>query len=149
MTQNADPLATLARIEAAQAALARLLRSATPARLAERPPSGNWSPLENVRHLIFAEQHHFAPSLPSGFRWSTVGVPPPNRRGERRLNSVGSDPATTLDEVLDAWARVHAVVRARCVEAPDELAQKLDGNLNHLVVHTATIEALLLAVAHD
>lgn len=143
MTLDADSLATLARIDEAQAALGRLLRSVEPARLDKRPASGEWSAIENVRHLIFAEQHHFAPFLVRGFRWSGVGVPPPNGTGERRLSPVGSDPATSIDEVLDAWAKVHEVVRARCIEAPGEVAQTLQGNLKHLTAHSETIERLL------
>ncbi len=87
--------------------------------------------MENVRHLIFAEQHHFSPYL-KGFRWGSVGVPPPNRTGERRLSPAGSDPASTVDEVFEVWAKVHAVVRARCLEAPDGLVRSLEGDLHHL-----------------
>ncbi len=99
--------------------------------------------MEHVRHLIFAEQHHFAPFLPRGFRWSAVGVPPPNRTGERRLSSVRSGAGSTIDEVFEAWAKVQAVVRARCIEAPGELARQLEGNLNHLAIHTEAVERLL------
>jgi hypothetical protein len=98
--------------------------------------------MENVRHLIFAEQHHFSPYL-KGFRWSSVGVPPPNRTGERRLSPAGSDPASTVDEVFDVWAKVHAVVQARCLEAPDGLLRQLEGDLRHLTLHAKVIERLL------
>ncbi|HEY8173656.1 MAG TPA: DinB family protein [Dehalococcoidia bacterium] len=143
MTQRADTLAALARTEDAQAALRQMLRPVNRSRLDERPPSGEWSPMENVRHLIFAEQHHFSPYLERGFRWSSVGVAPPNRTGERRLNSVGSDPATTVDDVFDAWAKVHGVVRALALEPPYELTRDLEGDLKHLNLHSKTIERLL------
>ena len=143
MFDDADSLATLARIEDAQAALRRRLKPILPARLYERPPSGEWSPMENVRHLIFAEQHHFSPLLEKGFRWSSVGVPPPNRTGERRLSSVGREPATTVDEVFDAWAKVHQFVRTLTIENPAMRKRALEGNLAHIAVHTATIERLL------
>ena len=142
MTKDADTLAALAQIEDAQAALRRMLVKVKPSRLSLRPPSGEWSPMENVRHLIFAEQHHFGEFLPRGFRRSSAGVTPPNRTGERRLNSVGSDPATTVDEVFEAWANVHAVVRARCLESGD-LARKLEGNLSHVNLHIRAIERVL------
>ncbi|HET6615409.1 MAG TPA: DinB family protein, partial [Dehalococcoidia bacterium] len=129
MTPDADTLVALGRIEDAQAELRERLRAIALSQLIERPPSGAWSPMENVRHLVFAEQHHFGPHLPRGFRWSSAGVPPPNRTGERRLSPVGSDPATSIDEVFDAWAAVHAVVRALCIEAQGALTRKLDGNL--------------------
>lgn len=148
MKQDAETLAALARIEDAKVALRNMLRTVKPSQLRKRSPSGEWSPMENVRHLVFAEQHHFGEFLPRGFRWSSAGVPPPNRTGERRLNSAGSDPATTIDEVFDAWLKVHAVVRARCLETGD-LAAKLEGNLQHVMLHTRTIERLLgLQVEH-
>lgn len=100
--------------------------------------------MENIRHLIFAEQHHFAPYLPRRFRWSKAGVPPPNRTGERRLSPVGSDPATTLDEVFEAWTKVHAVVRALAMEDPSSLTRGLEGNLKHVAIHADTVERLLL-----
>jgi len=99
--------------------------------------------MENVRHLIFAEQHHFAPFLDRGFRWSAVGVPPPNRTGERRLSPVGSDPASTVDDVFEAWARVHAVVRTLALKTPDALTPRLEGNLRHIEVHSKVIDELL------
>lgn len=143
VTREADVRAALGRMDEAQGALARLLRSAAPGALAARPPSGDWSPMENVRHLIFAEQHHFRTFLARGFRWSSAGAPPPNRTGERRLSPIGSDPETSLDEVLRVWAAVHEVVRQRCIAAPSEVAAALDGNLRHLNAHSARIERML------
>jgi hypothetical protein len=118
MTPATTTRAALARIGDAQRSLHDMLRDVDPVRLRARPPSGEWSPLEHVRHLVFAEQHHFAPHLERGFRWSSAGVPPPNRTGERRLSPTGSHPATTLDDVFEGWAKIHAVVRARCMERP-------------------------------
>jgi DinB superfamily len=142
LTDEPGTLAALTRIEDAQAALRQMLRPVEPSRLYERPPSGDWSPMENVRHLIFAEQHHFSPYL-RGFRWRSAGVPPPNRTGERRLSPAGSGPASTVDEVFEVWAKVHAVVRARCLEAQDGLARSLEGDLHHLTIHAKVIERLL------
>jgi hypothetical protein len=143
MTQEADVLAALGRIEDAQAALRRMLGSVKPSRLVERPPSGHWSPMENLRHLVFAEQHHFGPFLERGFRWSAVDVPPPNRKGERRLNSVGTDPATPVADVFDAWTRVHEVIRSLAVQEQGKLTPTLEGNLKHVALHARTIERLL------
>ena len=133
----------LKRTEDAIAALRRMLQPVELSRLHERPSSGEWSPMENVRHLIFAEQHHCAPYL-KGFRWSSVGVPAPSRvPGETRLSPAGKGPNGTVDDVFDAWEKVHAVIRARCMEAPDGLVRELEGDLRHLTVHTRAIERLL------
>ncbi|HEY7270355.1 MAG TPA: DinB family protein [Dehalococcoidia bacterium] len=142
MTQETT-LAALDRTEQAIAQLRDTLRRVEPSRMHQRPPSGAWSPMENVRHLIFAEQHHFSPYL-KGFRWSSAGVPPPSRTpGQTRLNPAGKDPQSTVDEVFDVWAKVHGVVRARCLEAPDGLVRDLAGDLRHLEIHAAEIERLL------
>lgn len=58
-------------------------------------------------------------------------------------SSRSSDPATALDEVFDAWARVHEVVRATCIEDPGGMADTLEGNLTHLAIHRTTMERLL------
>lgn len=146
---NEAMLAAIKRTEEAIEALRERLRPVPRSRLDERPPSGEWSPMENVRHLIFAEQHHFSPVL-KGFKWGSVGVPPRSRTpGETRLNAVGKDPATAVDEVFDVWVKVHAVVGARCLEEPDGVVRErllvrgLGGDLQHLQLHARVIERLL------
>jgi hypothetical protein len=108
--------------------------------------------MENVRHLVFAEQHHFGPLLPKGFRWGSAGVPPPSReKGERRLTPVGREADTTIDEVFDAWAKVHTVVlefasedeRKSSAAYWTRVASGLAGNLNHVELHIRTIERML------
>ena len=143
MPNQADAFETLARIEETQSTLREMLRGVEPARLYARSASGEWSAMENVRHLLFAEQHHFGTHLPKGFRWSSAGVPPPNRTGERRLNPVGSEPAARIDDVFDAWATINDVVRGLCHEPDDALLRTLEGNLMHLRVHAATIQRLV------
>jgi len=105
--------------------------------------------MENVRHLIFAEQHHFSPRL-KGFLWKSVGVPPRSGvPGQTRLNPIGLDPNTSVDEVFDVWLKVHAVVGARCLEEPDGVVRErllvrgLGGDLQHLNLHARQIERLL------
>lgn len=135
--------AAFARIEEAQEALRETLRDVTPARLNKRPPSGEWSPMEHVRHLIVAQQHHFRPHLPKGFRWASAGVPPPNRAGERRLSPVGSEPGTGIDDVFRAWAKVNAVVGRLCADPDDTLVGRLEKTLKHFANHATAIGRLL------
>jgi hypothetical protein len=141
-------LAAIKRTEDAITALRDRLRPVPRSRLDQRPPSGEWSPMENVRHLIFAEQHHFSVLL-KGFMWKSVGVPPRSRiPGQTRLNPVGLDPDTTVDEVFDVWLKVHGVVAARCLDEQDALVQArivrgFGGDLLHLNQHARQIERLL------
>jgi hypothetical protein len=144
---NEATLAALKRTEDAIAELRKRLRPVPRSRLDERPQSGEWSAMENVRHLIFSEQHHFSPYL-KGFLWKSVGVPPRIRTGERRLCPVGKDPAATVDEVFDVWVKVHDVVGARCLDEPDglvreRLVRELGSDLRHLQLHARVIERLL------
>lgn len=143
MIQQSDSEATLARIDEARATLIRLVRTVDSRRLARRPPSGKWSPIENVRHLLFAEQSHLGRFLKDGVTWSAFGLPPHNMAGQKQLRVVGTRPTTNLDEVLDAWASVHESVRARCAEGPSDLEKALQRNLIHLTRHLKTIERLL------
>lgn len=146
MKQNSEAVAARAsmrRVEEGQAALRKILEGAKPAQLNKRPPSGAWSPMENVRHLLFAEQYHFTPHLPKGFRWASAGVPAPNKTGERRLSPVGSESGATVNDVFAAWAKINGVVRGLCAEPNYAVVYTLEANLLHLRQHTKEIERLL------
>lgn len=99
--------------------------------------------MEHVRHLIFAQQHHFGPHLPKGFRRASAGVPSPNRTGERRLSPAGSELGTNVDDVFAAWAKVNAVVRGLCEDPDDTLVRRLEGNVKHFAMHATAIGRLL------
>ena len=58
--------------------------------LAERRPSGEWSVVENVRHLLFAERLYLGRFLPDGFTWSGLPTLPRERGG---VSNVDSEPA--------------------------------------------------------
>lgn len=76
MAKSADETkrAEMAEIDAERARLKRLLRAADPATLAAWPPNGDWSILENVRHLLFAEQLHLGGFLPGKVEFSPLGM---------------------------------------------------------------------------
>jgi hypothetical protein len=66
----------IALIDAERARLRKLLRAADAATLGERPPNGKWSVVENVRHLLFAEELHLGRRLLADQEWSAMGLPP-------------------------------------------------------------------------
>ena len=77
-------------------------------------------------------------------RWTSAGVPPPNKTGERRFSPVGKEPDATVDEVFAAWAKINDVVRLLCNEGTDDgLVPRLEGNLMHVMIHAKAIERLL------
>ena len=143
MTKTADAMAVLARIDHTRASLLELVRLTDTGALAELPPSGEWSVVENVRHLLFAEQLHLGRFLPDGRKWSAVGLAPHFLANEEAFSEVGREPTEDIEEVLEAWEAVHVPIRELASEATEETRRALQGNLDHVVFHLRIIESLL------
>jgi len=131
--------ATVTAIDRARAKLFRLLRSKDAKTLAKCPPSGDWSIIENVRHLLFAEQLHLGKFLPDGFEWNRVGL----GRKAKKYADVGKDATDDLEVVIQAWNAVHRPIRQAVQGGDAEVQQVLAGNLWHLDHHTSIIKTLL------
>lgn len=154
-------VATLvSEVDRARRRLYALLRSADADALSKRPPSGKWSIIENVRHLIFAEQAHLGPFLPDGLAWRLTqrerafavdGGVVVLRVRERQLipEYSGAQPKGELEGVLRAWDVLHRPIR-QAVKSRDEDAQyALERHLKHLVRHVEVIEKQLPRVSKD
>jgi len=137
-----DVAALVRAIDRERARLRRLLRSQSNTALAKRPPSGDWSIVENVRHLLFAEQLHLGRFLPHGLTWSPLGL---TDRTGRAYVTVGTRPTRNVDKVFEAWDEVHEAVRKAVRSADGDVQMALEVNLRHLTVHFRTIEDLLPA----
>lgn len=142
MEQDAIEL-RLQEIESAREEL-RLKLSRLPERVvSERPASGKWSILENVRHLLFAEQAHMSRLFRDRPAWSPAGYTPEAMRAARKLPPVTSD-GPTLGEVWEAWDSVHVETVSRFSEpVPTGAAVALTKHLRHLRAHVSEIEKLL------
>lgn len=81
------------QIEAEQERLRDLLAGKDEALTAARPPDGKWSVLENVRHLIFAEQSHLGRFVQGGREWSSFALPHTNGQGQRWFRELGNPEA--------------------------------------------------------
>jgi len=139
MTQQ-DVATLVSELDQARAGLYALLRSKDAGAFAKRPASDEWSIVENVRHLLFAEQLHLGKFLPDGFEWSRLGL---TQRTGRTFADVGKDPTEDLEKVFQAWDAVHQPIR-EAVKGGDRDAQKaLDRHLKHLVHHINIIDKLL------
>ena len=136
-------LLLLEQIDAARADLRLKLDRMPETALEQRPPSGAWSVLENVRHLLFAEQAHIGRLLRERPVWSPLGFTPETMRAARKL----PPPSTlgpTLAEVWAAWDVIHRANVARISETrPADAANALTRHLSHLRAHIATIERLV------
>lgn len=136
----------LGQLDAVQARVRELVSGRDDAELAWRPSNGDWSVLENVRHLLFAEEAHLGRFVPGGLTLSTIGLPTTPLAS--KLPQVGSTPPSSMGEVLDAWAAVHARVVAVLPEQDTHAVRyRLGRHLNHQRRHTTAIERVLRAQA--
>ncbi len=140
MAPSHTTTALLESISEARSGLIGLLLSQDPKTLAKRPPSGQWSAIENLRHLLFAEQLHLGKFLPDGFEWSRVGM---SGRTGKAYADVGKDATDDLEAVLQAWDAVHSPIREAVRGGDEEVQKKLRLNLRHLGRHIDIIKTLL------
>lgn len=134
-------IATYVRaIDRERARLRKMLRSKDAKILARRPANGGWSIVENVRHLLWAEQRHLGRFLPDGFEWSRMGMTA--FRG-REFADVGKRPTKDIETVFQEWDEIHRPIRKAVKSAGGGVEQALWGNHRHLGIHIRVIERLL------
>lgn len=129
----------LGPIDEAMRSLYERLRALPPLALTRRPASGDWSALENVRHLLYAERRHFGRLLPKGFVWAPIGLP---TGGVPRRTGAGTASTDNLEEVLAAWDEVHGAIRVDAVDH-EQAVRAVERNLLHLRIHLRYIERAL------
>jgi hypothetical protein len=161
--------ALVAEVDGARRRLYALLRSADARALSKRTASGKWSVVENVRHLVFAEQVHLGKFLPDGLAWNPMRLP---KRGktfsvkgdevvlqyrERQLvpEYASAEPTEALEEVLRAWDLVHQPIRKALKAKGEDAAAAADAqyalgrHLGHLLRHVEVIEKQLARASRD
>jgi hypothetical protein len=142
-SQQQDASAILVSIDETRASLIAILRATDGSALTERPASGEWSVVENVRHLLFAEQLHLGKHIPNRPAWSATGLTPHFFAEMPAFREVGTKPTSDLDEVLAEWDAIHAPLASVVGSPSDDLVTSLQGNLQHLQFHAGIIESLL------
>jgi hypothetical protein len=133
----------LAALEAEQQRLWEFLASADSAALTQRRPNGDWSVIENLRHLLFAEQAHLGSVMPERPPLSPLGRPPPGLQA--KLFPKGMTPSTDAAEVIAAWREAHAVIRPHLLDDTPKARRELSRNLRHLRNHIKLIQRQLRA----
>jgi hypothetical protein len=111
--------------------------------LAERPASGKWSVVENLRHLLFAEQLHLGRFAPDGIEFSPLALPPAGMQGSKRLGVAGSAAAATVDQVMEAWRALRVSTLHLAKQDTPEVRNALARHLPHLRAHVNVIARLL------
>lgn len=146
MPEVANAAALLAALDAEQAALRALLDGIEESSLVKRPPNGNWSVLENIRHLLFAEQAHLGGFFPESREWSPYGLANDGLLAKKTLRPLGTATPSKLAEVLAAWQEIHSVSQqlAEIDSAKTRIA--LNKHLRHFRGHVKVIERQLRQV---
>lgn len=149
-----DVAALISDVDRARRRLYALLRSCDARVLSERPAGGKWSVIENVRHLLFAEQAHLGRFLPDGSAWrltqrgtafTVKGGVVVLRSHERQLVAEydGAAPTEDLEQVLRAWDLIHRPIRKAVKATGGDAQYELERNLKHLRRHVEVIEKLM------
>jgi hypothetical protein len=146
MTPDDTAGSLVAQIDAERGRIRSLVAGLDEQALSARPADGKWSVVENVRHLLFAEQHHLGRIVPGGRTWSTVGLPPKEMAHQKQLQLVGSTATTDIGDVLAAWEAIHGPAQELASQDTDVVRKALRRNLVHLRAHTKVIERLLAPI---
>jgi uncharacterized protein YjbI with pentapeptide repeats len=124
----------IARLEELRAAFRQRLRAADAELLAARPSADEWSALENVRHMLFAEDLYLNRFILQNEKpWNRLGLLPDFLLSCEGYVGVGGESSDDLETVLAAWDTVHADTQAFLADlTPEKLrspARNLDGEL--------------------
>ena len=152
----------LHRLDEVRAGFTTFLRSLDGAVLTAQPEPGEWSALECLRHMLFAEDLYLNRWLLHNDRpWQPAGLLPAFLAGQDGYSEVGSQPVASLEDVLAAWEVLHRETW-QYVETvtPDELrrvtrdvdfgqgdvAYVLQGLAQHDLLHIRQAEAAVARV---
>ncbi len=137
--------ATMEDIERERTRLRRVLRGHDARSLNRRPPNGAWSPLENVRHLLFAEQLHLGALVSRDVEFSPLGM---TGMTAKKFAAVGRRRTSDVDEVFAEWDAIHRAIKNALKTASGlDVGKALWRNHRHLRIHTDVIERLLRRTA--
>lgn len=162
MTDAHDPedvRAVIKRLDEVRGRFSDILRAADADSLITRPSTAKWSALENVRHLVFAEDLYLNRwILRNDEPWNRLGLLPAFLARDPNYADVGSQPTDDLEAVLAAWEDINARVRTFVAGlTPEELHRDtsdvdfgqgtvggvLQGMARHDLHHIRSAEALI------
>jgi len=124
----------MSQLEELRAAFRQRLRATDARLLAARPDADEWSALENVRHMLFAEDLYLNRLILQNDKpWNRLGLLPDFLLSREGYEGVGSESSDDLETVLAAWNAVYVDLQAFSVDlTPEKLhspARNLDGEL--------------------
>lgn len=125
-------------IDSEQARLRALLAGRDEGKLATRTANGDWSVIEHVRHLLFAEQLHLGRLLGGPVAWSPVGFAHDGLL--RKFPLVNTATPTNVSEVLAAWQEAHRATPRLAERDSEAVREALSKHLRHLRSHVNIVE---------
>jgi hypothetical protein len=100
------------RLDELRAGFCNLLRSTEPRILTAQPGPERWSVIENLRHLVFAEDLYLNRwILRNDQPWNPVGLIPNFLKDDPAYDGVGGEPTEDLEAILAAWEEIHAQMK--------------------------------------
>ena len=142
-TESPDVVTLLDRVDGVRRGLIGLLETGDGTSYATRPASGEWSVVENVRHLLFAEQLHLGKFVPEAGAFSKLGLTPHFARDAEAFADVGTEPSDDLNSVLLEWDAIHKAVLDAVVDSAEAKPKDVQDHLDHLLYHFKIIKDLL------
>jgi hypothetical protein len=124
------------------------LRSTESGLLTTRPSPDQWSVVEIVRHLVFAEELYLNRwILGNDQPWSRLGLLPTFLERDPTYAEVGREPTDELERVLDAWEAIHRSTQAYVATVT---AQQLRRDTSELDFGQGSVGQILQGMAqHD
>jgi uncharacterized protein YjbI with pentapeptide repeats len=146
-----DPVcvwAVLEHLGEVRAGFSAFLRSTDPSRLSARPDPENWSAIENLRHLIFAEDLYLNRwLLQNNEPWCKLGLRPAFLADNPDYVEVGSQPSEDVEILLAAWEAIHSRMMAYVATVP---AEELRRDTSKIDFGQGTVGKILQTLArHD
>ncbi len=127
-------------------AFRQALLATDPDLLTARPAPGEWSVVEIVRHLLYAEDLFLNRRiLGNAEPWNRLGLLPDFLTNDPAYAGVGSEPIEDIKKLLEAWEAIHARMHA-FVAAVTEA--ELRSPLRDLAYGNGTVGDVLQGMAH-
>jgi hypothetical protein len=155
----------MARLEQVRREFREMLRSTPAGVLVARPSPDQWSAVEIVRHLVFAEDLYLNRWIFRNDRpWNNLGLLPAFLASEPRYSGVGGEPSDDLEIVLEAWNDVHGGTQEFLSDLTSEklrqdtsdvdfgqgtVGQVLQGMAQHDLHHIREAEAAIAKVGKE
>ena len=138
----------LQRLDEVRRSFRETLLAAEPGLLTVRPAPDQWSAVEIVRHLLYAEDLFLNRRILGNTEpWNRLGLLPDFLISDPAYAGVGSEPTDDLGKILESWEALHAHMRHYVAEVT---AEQLRSGLRDLAYGQGTVGGVLQGMAqHD